>query len=185
VIGAGKSRDMHTRLPEPQVSVSKPGSRIASYADLRGAALAVRHLRRCGFDGRVHVRPTAAAPLEGTFVTVPTDPRRSVGVLTGGAVLASILALAGASVGAAVVGLPAAAVVGGLAYSADDAMLRLRRRRAHRAASLARVGRWDVVCQDEPEAAEHELARWWDPEALPAPVAREERKRRLRVVAVA
>lgn len=55
-------------------------------------------------------------------------------------------------------------------FSLDEVFIRERRRR--RSARLVRVDHFDVVATKRPEAAAHQLASWWDSDAIPVSSAR-------------
>lgn len=178
MIVPGKGPRMTNRLASPPLTTLPAGTRIAAYADLRGAARAVHHLRERGvhIDG-VQVRPRHVRSVDGALATVPAEPRRRVGVGGGVLVGAIIVLLLGWDLGGALLAIALGALGGGVAYWLDDVVLRWRARRAAAAASTLKVGHFEILCSRDPGAAEHELATWWDPTARPVPVERAESRR--------
>jgi len=139
------------------------------YADLRGAALAVEHLRRRGFDaGDVEVRPRGLRLRPAALAVVSESLRRLVAIIVGGAVAIVTLVLRGWGAAELATATVAATVAGSLVYAAEAVALRWRRSRIARDASVVEVNAFDVVVASDAARAEGELARWWNPSARPA-----------------
>lgn len=160
-----------TSLHAPRIA-SDRGKRVASFRDLHGAALAVRRLLEAGFaHDQVFVRPAGMTPLDGALVRASRASARRVArlsAISAGSTLLVLLAT-GAGWWAALI---TAVLVGlglGVALLLADRLhgAHLRRRRRH-AAQLVRAGRFDVVATEQQQVAEHELASWWDPRAVPS-----------------
>lgn len=168
--GTTRRADRSTQLLRtPQLASVTTSKRIASYSDVRGAALAVEHLLGRGFEPRdVQVRPAELRIRPIALAPVPDEPRRL------GVVIVALLTVAlwtrwhGATSSQLLLAITAAALVGGLAYAAEAGALRLRRRRRRRAGNTVVARRFEVLVARDHQRAEHELARWWDPEAPPA-----------------
>lgn len=160
-----------TTLHAPRIA-SDTGERIASFRDLPGAALAVRRLLERGFaHEQVFVRPAAMTPVDGALVRAARGSARRVARVSAVSAVATLPALlATASGWWAAIGVAVLVGLGlGVSLLLADRLhgAHLRRRRRH-AAQLLRAGRFDVVATAQQRDAEHELASWWDPRAVPS-----------------
>ena len=160
-------------LDAPRIE-SRPGSKVGSFRDLHGAALAVRRLVERGFSSdEVFVRPHRMQPLEGSLEVPARRGLRRRATKTallaaslGGAALVATTGRLGWGTVAAMIGV---AIIAGVLTAAVGRMQAWRvERRRRRTSSLVRVTHFDVVATSRPEDAEHQLASWWDPEAAPA-----------------
>jgi hypothetical protein len=153
---------------EPEMTTSR-GTAVASYRDLRGAALAVRYLMSRGWSGdNVLVRPDGLRPKPAALDLVPDEARRVPAIIVGALAGVAVVAIIGLSIASVTLGIVTAFSAGAAVYAIDDLRLRRRRARVRAAASAVEVERFDVVCSIDAAAANHELARWWDPDARPA-----------------
>ena len=167
-----------TALDTPRIE-SRPGPKVASFRDLHGAALAVRQLVERGFPSdEVFVRPRRMQPLEGILMPrAKRELRRRVvraavigAALGGGALLATTGAIGWGVAAAAIVGAVLATVLTVIVDSVTAWRIEHRRRRS---SSVVRASHFDVVATTRSDDAEHQLASWWDPQAVPANAASE------------
>jgi hypothetical protein len=143
------------------------GNAVGAYATVRGAMLAVDHLRSSGIDVKdVAVRPRSLSLHDHALDAVADEPgvRRAIA----GGVVADLLALVllGPSLGAVLLAALVGTLVGVLVLAVDIAQLTVRRRRRDRRSNLVRADKFEIVCPAQ--NAEHLLAAWWDPKAPPA-----------------
>jgi hypothetical protein len=163
---------MPAHLSAPSIRDRRRGRTVASYFDARGAVLAVTTLRRRGFSPDAIAVQPGMMSLEGRVLERPDRaPDWMAPALVGSAVFTLLLVLGRHTVGAVSMAVGLALGAAGLARLA----VRVRRRRADtrldRASGRVVAKRFDVVVTERDQEAEHVLASWWDPEALPAPPA--------------
>lgn len=160
-----------TSLHAPRIAADR-GERVASFRDLHGAALAVRRLLEAGFaHDQVFVRPAGMTPLDGALVRPSRANARRVGrlaALSAGATLPVLLATGSAWWAAILTAVLVGLALGAALLVADRLHGTLVRRRRRRAAHVVQAGRFDVVATEQQQDAEHELASWWDPQAVPS-----------------
>lgn len=157
---------MATKIETPQITTSAQGAPVATYRDVRGAALALSELAARGVDTtNVRVRPVGVAPVEGSLVQVARRPRRRRALLVGAAAAIAVLALAGPSLTSVLLAAAVAVVAAWSTLGVED----LRRAwlcwRARRKANVVRAERFEIVCSERADRIAHVLASWWDPEA--------------------
>jgi hypothetical protein len=155
------------------LTTDRRGERVAAYETLRGAAMAVEHLGDLGDD----VRDVTIMPAAVQYVPDPTPLIRwrtaaSAAGFTG--LLAGAIGAAARWLddGLSAAGLAAFLVLGAVAGMVTGVAVAGLDRRRDSAASAPdlRAGWYEVVCVERPDARNHALARWWDPDARPARV---------------
>lgn len=163
------TRQSTRQLPTPRLASATTSEPVATYADVRGAALAVEHLVGRGFDPLdIQVRPGDLRVRSIALAHVSHAPRRR------GALIVAVLTVAlwtrwhGTTASDLLLATIVAVLFAGLAYAGEDAALRFRRRRRARSTNTLVARRFQVLVARDQRRAELELARWWDPEATPA-----------------
>jgi hypothetical protein len=166
---------MRSLVQEPIIKDRRTGPTVASYRDVRGAALAAHELVERGFaPEEVTVQP-AAMTIDRHACRVLMDERRLLArVAIGSAVatFAAVVVTLGVGVGAVIVALLAAGLAAGIGVGVASVMRRRVEARTHQAARIIRAERFDVVVAPQrADEAEHELATWWRPDAPPGGAA--------------
>lgn len=161
---------MAAQISSPNLSTRTRGRTVATYRDLRGAALALERLESSGVDVRdVTVRPVGLDVDDVVLTRLADRDRLLRRWCTSTAVLVGTVTVV--VLGVRPLSLLAAGAAAGAAALAAVGAVRLRRaavrRRIQRAATVVRARAFDLVVERDAWQVEHELARWWDPEAPP------------------
>jgi hypothetical protein len=149
---------------------------VASYRDVRGAALAARELIERGFDpDEVAVQP-ATMTIDRRACRALMDERRLVirtAIAAAATTFVAVVIVLGFGLGAAIVALLTAAVAAAIGVGIAALLRRRAESRSQRAAGIVRADRFDIVVPPALAGeAEHELATWWRPDAPPRSAAR-------------
>ena len=167
----------HDPTATPSVTVDSlgevDGQRVGAYQNLHGAALAAEQLIENGFPpDDIHIVPSELR----TLPDGPDHMRHHVHGLpmiigsTTVFVATSLLLTAAAGwtpTSAWMLGLVTAIVVGGMCWWLEMTLSSARRRSA-RVERQVIAERFDVFCERETRRVERMLARWWNPDAVPA-----------------
>jgi hypothetical protein len=161
---------METPLSMPTIRDQRRGRTVASFRDARGAVLAVHELLRHGIAADCIAMQPAAMSVPNVLARTPRDRH----VLARRATVASALVatVAFIAVAPSLAAVFLAPVVGCIAGAIVGEAVRLPARvlgwRIARARRRVDAQRFDIVVAGVADVAEHELARWWDPEAPPS-----------------
>lgn len=155
--------------PKTPIIAVGQGRSVAAYRNLRGARLAASHLADKGYDtSAVSIRPRRLRPNASRTSVATASHAVAFGVGAGGFAGVATGLVLGRGVTGALFSLGVIAGLLGALIGIATTTYRNLRRREHDAVELS-AERFEVL-YDGATDAEHELARWWDPDAVPGSV---------------